>query len=95
METCINYCEPGWAYVSSDERRWINRIRNLAEEKPGECVVMNLPDENGGFIYAKVPQSWVRIRPSVKRELTEEQREALAERVKVAQAARAAKKNVD
>ena len=91
METCINWCEPVWAYVSSDERKWVNRVMKLAEEKPGECVVLKRPEDNDGMVYAKVPQSWVRIRPPVKRELTEEQREALVERVKRAQAAKAAK----
>ena len=95
METCINYCEPGWAFVSSDERKWVNRLRKLAHEKPGECVILKQPEDNEGFIYAKVPQKWVKIAPPRTVELTDEQREALAERVKLAQAARAAKKNAE
>ena len=82
METCFNWCEPGFAYVSSDERKWINRIRKLAEEHGDDCVIMKQPEDNGGFIYAKVPQNWVRVRPPIKRDMTDEQRAAIAERMR-------------
>ena len=29
---CINYCEPGWAYMSSNEQRWKNKLRKLARD---------------------------------------------------------------
>ena len=83
VETCINYCEPGWAYVSSDERKWINRLRNLAKDKPEECVIMKQPEDNGGFIYGKVPQKWVRITPPRVHELTDEQKAKGAERLRI------------
>ena len=82
METCINYCEPGWAWMSTDERKWITKIRKLAEQHPDECIIMKQPEDNGGFIYVKYPQSWVKVAPPVKRNLTDEQREALSERFK-------------
>ena len=63
METCINYCEPGFAYISSDEWRWIQRVRSLADDHPDECFIMKQPEDNGGFIYAKLPQKWVKINP--------------------------------
>ena len=77
METCINYCEPGYAYMSSDERKWINAIRKLAEQKPGECIIIKQPEQNGGFIYAKYPQKWVRVRPPKEIVMTDEKREIL------------------
>ena len=95
METCINWCEPGWAYVSTDERKRINKLMKLAQENPDECVVMKQPEDNGGFIYAKIPQKWVRIRKPVTRELTDEQREELAVRMRAAQAAKADKQTAD
>ena len=49
--------------MSSDERRWINKIEKLANERPDQCVVMKHPEENGGFIYAKFPQKWVKVNP--------------------------------
>lgn len=77
METCINYCEPGFAFMSSDERRWINAIHKLAKEKPDDVVIINEPDTNGGFIYAKFPQKWVRVRPPRNVSISDERREFL------------------
>lgn len=74
MDTCINYCEPGFAFMSSDERRWINAIRRLAEKKPDECFILKQPEQNGGFIYAKFPQKWVRVRPPKEMSMTDERR---------------------
>lgn len=77
METCINYCEPGYAYMSTDERKWINLLRKFAAQKPDECIIMNQPEDNGGFIYAKFPQKWVRVRPTREVVMTDEKREIL------------------
>ena len=75
METCINYCErDGWAYMSSDEKRWITRIRKLATARPDECIIMKQPEDNGGFIYARFPQKWARVNPPRQVIMTEEQR---------------------
>ena len=79
METCIEYCEPGWAWMSTDERRWINKLRKLAEERPDECVILKPPEDNGGFIYAKFPQKWVNVKPPKVVNLTDEQKAARAE----------------
>ena len=66
--------------VSTDERTWKNRLAKLAEQNPAEveCVAVN---RDGSVMY-HVPASWVRLRPPVKRNLTEEQRAALSERLK-------------
>ena len=80
METCINYCEPGYAYISSDERKWINHIRRLAVENPGVVIIMKEPEDNDGTIYAKFPQKWIKVRPPKKMDMTDEQRAALAAR---------------
>lgn len=74
METCINWCEPGWAWMSSDERVWINRLLKLAEERPGEVVIIKRPEENQGVIYCKFPQKWARVRPPKEMHLTDERR---------------------
>lgn len=79
METCINYCEPGFAFISSDERRWINHIRKLQHSYPDECIIIKQPEDNGGFIYAKFPQKWAKVRPP--RSVSEAQRAASAERL--------------
>ena len=82
METCINYNDPGWAFVSSDERRWINHIRRLADKRPDECVILKQPEDNGGFIYAKFPPKWARIMPPKEMHLTDEERAKRAERLR-------------
>lgn len=82
MGTCINYCEPDWAYMSSDERRWKNRLIRLAREHPEDCIILKKPEENDGFIYAKFPQRWVRVRPPQTRDMTDEQKRAVAERLR-------------
>jgi hypothetical protein len=66
--------------VSTDERTWKNRLVKLAEQHPDdvECVAVN---RDGSVMY-HVPASWVRLRPPVKRNLTDEQRAALADRIK-------------
>lgn len=85
METCIEYCEPDKGYMSSDERRWINHMRKLAKEHPGECVILKQPEENDGFIYAKFPAKWAKIKPPKVVVLTDEQK---AERVRTLMEAR-------
>jgi len=74
MDTCINYCEPGWAFMSSDERRWINRLNKLAETHPDECIILEKPETNNGFIYAKFPIKWARVSPPRQVVMTDEKR---------------------
>lgn len=81
METCINYCEPGNAYISSDERKWINKIRKLNSERPNECIIIDEPEDNGGFVYAKFPISWIKVRPPKNVSMSDEQRAKVAERL--------------
>ena len=81
METCINYCTTDCAYISSDERHWINRVRKLKEDHPEEVRIIREPEKNDGCIYATVPVKWVRVSPPVKRNLTDEQREEIRNRL--------------
>ena len=96
MDTCINYCEPdGWAWMSSDERRWINTVRKLAEQKPDECIIMKQPEDNGGFIYAKFPQKWVRVRPPREIVMTDEKREILRKNLQEIRESKAKEKDAE
>ena len=88
METCINYCEPGFAYISSDERRWITKVIALANDHPDECIIIKHPQDNDGFIYAKFPQKWARIAPP--RHMSDEQKAIAGERLRRFRAARTA-----
>ena len=79
METCVNYCDPAWAFVSSDERRIINKIHKLANEHPDEMVILEEPENNGGFIYAKFPPRWMKIAPPRQIVMSDEERARRAE----------------
>lgn len=81
METSCSYTD-GWAWFSSDERKWVTRIRKLAEQHPDQVIIKRLPEDNDGCIYAKLPASWFKIQPKLRRELSDEQRAILAERAR-------------
>ena len=79
METSCTYTDE-WAWVSSDERKWVTRIKKLAEQYPDEVIIKRMPEDNDGCIYAKIPSSWFKIQPKIRRELTDEQRLILQDR---------------
>ena len=82
METCFNYTEKEHGYFSSDERRFINKVRKLKEKYPDKVRIIKEPEENDGCIYCELPVEWFSIRVPVKRVLTEEQRKVLSDRMK-------------
>lgn len=84
METCYNYCydrnhNDHVAYFSSDEIKWINKIRKLAEKHPDEVTILREPEDNDGVIYCRLPQSWLKVQPN--RKLTDEERRIATERL--------------
>lgn len=80
IETSICYCEDnGIAFVSSNEKKWISRIIKYKSQYPDEITVLALPEDNGNFIYAKVPQRWLALRPPRKMNLTDEERAKIRE----------------
>lgn len=81
METCFNYCDPKKAFFSSDERKWITRIKKLIEEYPDDIRIIAMPENNDGCIYVELPASWLRVQPKRKVDMTEEQKDILRERL--------------
>lgn len=81
METCFNYCDPKKAFFSSDERKWIIRIKKLIEEYPDDIRVIAMPENNDGCIYVELPASWLKVQPKRKVDMTEEQKNILRERL--------------
>ena len=81
METACGYLDDKVMWVSTDEIKWKNRIEQWAQEYPEECVITVRPENNDGCMCAKMPASWFRMRPPIKRNLTDEQREAMGERL--------------
>lgn len=86
METAMGYLteDEGRAWFSSDERKWKKRIMKLAEEYPEQVKITVYPEDNDGCINAWIPAKWIRVKPPIKRNLTDEQRMAMSERLKKA-----------
>lgn len=89
METAMGCLteDEGRAWFSSDEKKWKKRIMKLAEEYPEQVKITVYPEDNDGCINAWIPAKWIRVKPPVKRNLTDEQRMAMSERLKKAREA--------
>lgn len=82
MEGCIENCiewikDEERATLSLSQRRTISRVRQLAAQYPDQCQIV--AENKDGSICAHIPVSWVKINPP--RELSEEQRQQIAERL--------------
>jgi len=80
METCYNYTGKV-AYFSSDERKWINKVRRMKEQYPDQVEILKQPEENDGCIYARLPAEWMRMQPKRVVELSEEEKQVLRDRL--------------
>lgn len=88
LETACEYLSDKVMWVSTDEDKWKRRFLQWAEEYPEEVTIKRRPEENDGCLYLTCPASWLRIRPPIKRNMTEEQRKAIGERAKMAWSAK-------
>ena len=81
-ETAVGYlnCD-SYATFSSSEDKWIRKIRELEYEHPNEVTITHHPLDNNGMLIARIPKSWIKIKAPSKREMTDEQRAAIAERL--------------
>ena len=81
-ETAVGYlsCD-SYAIFSSSEDKWIRKIKALEYEHPNEVTITQNPLDNNGMIVARIPKAWLKVSPPRKREITEEQRKAIAERL--------------
>ena len=93
-ETCYEQdADNAYGYITTNETVWIRKILRLAEENPDQVVIENHPEENYGYLVAHVPQVWFVIRPPKKMNLSEEQKEALRDRMAEARKKRAEKES--
>lgn len=76
------------ATFCSSETKWINKILKLQESYPDKVEIAYAPEENDGMIVAHLPKNWFKISPPRKREMTDEQRAAAAERLASARSKR-------
>lgn len=81
METCFTYYDKNSGFFSSDEQRWIRKIRKLKEEHPEEVQIIAEPEDNDGCIYCRIPSEWMRLQPKRKVDLSEEERAVLRDRM--------------
>lgn len=89
-ETAVGYLDvDDHAIFSSSERKWINKILKLRESYPDDVKIEYLPEDNHGMLLAHIPKSWLKINPPHKRNMTDEQRAAAAERMSKLGASRA------
>ena len=72
------------ATVTFSQGRYISRIKKLAEKYPDKCeiVAINKFPGEGEVICVHVPTAWIRIQPPAVRDLTEEQKEELPNRLR-------------
>lgn len=73
METCFNYTTKDKAFFSSDERKFIIKVRKLKEKYPDKVRIIREPEDNDGCIYCELPVEWFKLYP--KREVSDEQKE--------------------
>lgn len=66
------FTEEKTATLSLHKKKYVNRIKKLAESRPDE---VELAENSDGTICATIPLKWIKISPS--RQLTEEQREEI------------------
>lgn len=84
-ETCITYVgEDKTAIFCSSERKWINKILKLHEQRPNEINIIYRPEDNFGMLYAEIPKNFIKISPPRQVNYTDEQKSVMAERLATA-----------
>lgn len=81
-ETNIHFDETkAAAWVETHNIKLRNNLRKLNEERPDKCQ-LKYEDNDRGYARYYVPKNWVKIAPPRKVNLTDEQRDALRERLR-------------
>ena len=85
METSISWIrgnrEPA-VECYSDDPSWRIKFLKLAAEHPDKVVVKIRPEDNDGAVIIKIPVSFVKISPPRRVSMTDDQRAALADRMR-------------
>lgn len=78
--TCDRVYGESFMYYCTSEPKYLNRLRKLIEKHPDDVQIMF---DDGHTLDVKIPASWFRApMPPQKREMTDEQKQALAERLR-------------
>jgi hypothetical protein len=68
--------------VTLSDRKMINKVKRIAEKHPQDVEILALPENNGGYLYARLPLVCLNLRdPGRRTEKTPEQIEAMRERM--------------
>lgn len=88
VETAIERVQgTDYCTVFTAEKKFINSLNRLKDQYPDEVEILTINED--GSIVAHVPYSWFKfIKPPTKREYTNEQKQAMAERMAKAREAR-------
>lgn len=70
----------GTALVTFSQGRYISQVKALAERFPEDVKILKLPEDNHGYLLARLPVRYIKIRPPV--QMSQEQRDALAKRAR-------------
>lgn len=68
------------ALVTFSQGRFINQIKELEERFPEDVQVLRVAEENCGYLLAKVPVRYIKIRSPM--QMSQERRDELAERAR-------------
>lgn len=80
-ETVYEHIDGNNTFTVTAAERWsIGMIRKLAEQYPNDVEVVC--ENSDGSLLAHVPSTWMRIRPKRHRDISDEQRKALADRLR-------------
>jgi hypothetical protein len=90
-EECVmadNSRETIWEYVEGEktgtfytaQRKWINKVHKWKEEFPSDVDVRHINED--GSVVVHLPVTWFRIVPKKPRNMSQEQRDALSQRMK-------------
>ena len=93
-ENCVEFLRNSDTCTCTfSQKKYVTKMRKLAEKYPEECQIVV---DNGNYIVAHFPTKWLKISNSKrKRELTDEQKEALRERMRKAREVRFGKSDED
>ena len=69
------------ATISVSNKRFVNRLRKLFFDGEHGQEMLRFTENADGSLYCVVPLSWVRVSPPARREITEQEKEVLRERL--------------
>lgn len=77
-ETALYYtAADDHAWLSTDERRWINWAKEMSEKYPDDVKIRS--EDKDGTIVVELPIKWFKLSPPRKMNLTDEQKRERAE----------------